>query len=224
MDKAFVTYLEGFLSEERTETFKQVLSKRTRHFTLVLEDLFQKHNVSAVIRSADVFGVQDLHIIENEYNNFISRRVAKGAQKWMTFYPYSKVGEDNTKNCIDHLKSQGYKIVVTSPHLEASNLRDFPLNEKAAIVLGAEKNGVSDKMMQAADAYLKIPMVGFTESLNVSVAAALIMENLTHRLRSSDQAWALSQEEKDELYLKWLKKSIKSIKEIERNYKEGLKS
>ena len=86
MDKEFISYLEGFLTDSRKDLFKKVLAERTRHVTFVLEDLFQKHNVSAVIRSADVFGIQDLHIIENQYNNFISRRVAKGAQKWMTFH------------------------------------------------------------------------------------------------------------------------------------------
>jgi tRNA (guanosine-2'-O-)-methyltransferase len=224
MDKDFLSYLEQFVSEERKSTFHDVLDNRTRHFTLVLEDLFQKHNVSAVIRSADVFGIQDLHIIENEYNNFISRRVAKGAQKWMTFYPYSKVGEDNTQVCIDKLKAEGYKIIVTSPHLEASDLRDFPIENKAAIVLGAEKNGVSQKMMDAADGFLKIPMVGFTESLNVSVAAALIMESLSYNLRKSDVSWQLRDDEKEELYFKWIKKSIQSFKEIERNYYSALKA
>jgi len=217
-DSDFIEYLEGFLTENRLELFKKVINQRTRQFTFVLEDLFQKHNVSAVIRSADVFGIQDLYIIENQYNNFISRRVAKGAQKWMTFHSYSKVGSDNTQECIDDLKAKGYQIVVTSPHNESSFIRDFDITKKSAIVMGVEKMGVSEQMMSQADAFIKIPMVGFTESLNVSVAAAIIMEELTTRLKASDINWKLSEDEKKLLYTEWMKKSIKRYSEIEERY------
>ena len=220
MDKEFISYLEGFLTDSRKDLFKKVLAERTRHVTFVLEDLFQKHNVSAVIRSADVFGIQDLHIIENQYNNFISRRVAKGAQKWMTFHSYSKVGVDNTQNCIDYLKQNDYQIVVTSPHNDSSFVRDFDITKKSAIVMGVEKMGVSKQMMDQADAFIKIPMVGFTESLNVSVAAAVIMEELTHRLKKSNLNWQLRKEEKAGLYLDWMKKSINHYSEIESRYYE----
>ena len=217
-DVKFIEYLERFLTENRRELFKKVLEQRTRQFTFVLEDLFQKHNVSAVIRSADVFGIQDLYIIENQYNNFISRRVAKGAQKWMTFHSYSKVGADNTQECINDLKAKGYQIVVTSPHNDSSFIRDFDISKKSAIVMGVEKMGVSEQMMRQADAFIKIPMVGFTESLNVSVAAAIIMEELTTRLKASDLDWQLSEEEKSALYKEWVQKSIKHYSEIEERY------
>ncbi|MGB0837054.1 MAG: TrmH family RNA methyltransferase [Flavobacteriaceae bacterium] len=220
MAEDFIAYLEGFVSEDRKALFKEVLNNRTRHFTIVLEDLFQKHNVSAVIRSADVFGVQDVHVIENNYNNFISRRVAKGAQKWMTFHNFSKVGADNTQACIDRLKEEGYQIVVTSPHAKASNLKEFDVSKKSAFVLGVEKMGVSKQMMDQADAYLKIPMYGFTESLNVSVAGAIILEEMTNRVRKTAVNWNLSEEEHQDLYMKWLKTSIKSYPEIERRFLE----
>jgi tRNA (guanosine-2'-O-)-methyltransferase len=220
MDTEFIKYLEGFISEERQSLFKEVLGNRTRHVTLVLEDLFQKHNVSAIIRSADIFGVQDLHVIENEYNSFISRRVAKGAQKWMTFHNYSKVGHDNTQTCIDHLKSEGYQIIATTPHNDASYVRDFDISKKTAVVMGVEKRGVSEKIMNQADGFLKVPMFGFTESLNVSVAAALILEELTFKLRESNQDWGLTEEDKHELYHNWLKTSIKSYSSVASRYKK----
>lgn len=222
IDEKLLTYFEGFLTEKRKDLFKKVLEQRTRHFTVVLEDIFQPHNASAVVRTCDVFGVQDVHAIENKYNNKVSRHVAKGSQKWLNQYRYRKDG-DNTKTCLDSLKEQGYQIIATTPHNDSCLLQDFDITKKSAFVFGVEAEGVSDYVMENADGFLKIPMVGFTESLNISVAAAIVLQDVTTKLRNSDIDWKLSYEEKETLYYNWVKKTIKNVDKIEEHYHQKIK-
>ena len=216
-DLDLLKHLESIITENRKVTFEKVLSNRTRHFTVVLEDIYQKHNTSAVVRSCDIFGLQDIHIIENKYNSYVSNQVAKGAQKWIDFNEYN-TEEYNTQTCIDALRSKGYQIIATTPHSDSCMLQDYDISKKSAFVFGVEKAGVSDEMMQEADGYLKIPMVGFTESLNVSVAAAIILNGLTTRLRDSDVNWQLSEIEKNEKRLDWCKKTINNVDQIIERY------
>ncbi|MDB4297189.1 RNA methyltransferase [Flavobacteriaceae bacterium] len=220
-DLKFTAYLEEFVTDNRKNLFKKVLAERTKHFTVVLEDLYQKHNWSAVARSCDIFGIQDVYAIENKYHAHISNQVGKGSQQWIDLKRY-KEKEHNTQDCIDDLRADGYQIIATTPHNESTFVSDFDVSKKSAFVFGVEKEGVSDLVMDQADGYLKIPMVGFTESLNVSVAAAITLQNTTDRLKASDTPWQLSQEEKDDIYLRWLESSIGSIKLIkERYYQEN---
>ncbi len=218
-DKKLLTYLEGYLTEKRKATFKTVLENRTRHFSVVLEDIYQPHNASAVVRTCDIFGVQDLHVIENRYVNRVSKYVTKGSQKWITSHRYKTDG-DNTKLCLDNLKEKGYQIIATTPHTN-SLLQDFDIHKKTAFVLGAEAEGVSETVKQNADGFLKIPMVGFTESLNISVAAAIILQEVTTKLRHSNLDWQLSNEEKDILYFDWVKKTIKNVDKIIEYYHQN---
>ncbi|MGY5351166.1 TrmH family RNA methyltransferase [Wenyingzhuangia sp. IMCC45533] len=223
MNQDLLNYLETFVTEKRKAAFKKVLSNRTRHFAVVLEDLFQKHNWSAVVRSCDVFGVQDVYTIENKYRAYISNGVGKGSQKWIDFHRF-KNNENNTQDCVDALRENGYQIIVTTPHEESSFVADFDISKKSAFVFGVEGTGVSNELMSKADGYLKIPMVGFTESLNVSVAAAITLQNTTDRLRRSDLNWQLTKEEQDELYAQWIEKSIGSVKQIKERYYQDKKS
>lgn len=218
VDYKFIEYLEQFVTDRRKELFKEVLDKRTRHFTVAIEDIFQPHNSSAVVRTCDIFGVQDIHVIESNYEFYASNQVAKGAQKWLDFSLYNKQNSNNTLDCIANLKSKGYKIIATTPHNESCYLEDFDISQKSAFFFGVEKEGLSKHVMDNADGFLKIPMVGFTESLNISVAVAIILQNLNEKLRKSTINWQLSDLEKSEIYLNWLKKTIKSIKKIEAQY------
>ncbi len=211
--KDYITYLEQFVTESRTQIFKMVLAQRTKHFTLVLEDLYQMHNLSAVIRSADIFGWQDVHIIQQKYDPKLSHAIARGAEKWLDIHRYS-----NTKTAIDTLRKKGYKIVATTPHTDDILLHEFNINEKSAFFFGVEKDGISDLVMNEADVHLKIPMYGFTESFNISVAAALIMHHVTEKLRTTDMKWQLAGKEKELIYRRWLEKSIKSIELIKKNF------
>jgi tRNA (guanosine-2'-O-)-methyltransferase len=210
INEELLKYLESFVTERRRFNFKEVLKNRTRHFSVVLENIFQSHNASAVVRSCDVFGVQDVYTIENSHVNKVSRRIAKGSQKWLDLHRY-KSDLDNTKECFNELKNQGYQIIVTTPHNESCYLSDFDITKKSAFVFGVEREGVSDFMMDNADGYLKIPMVGFTESLNISVAAAIVLQDVTTRLRKSNVDWQLTEEEQKEIYARWIESSVKDV-------------
>ncbi|MFC2110364.1 TrmH family RNA methyltransferase [Bacteroidota bacterium] len=212
-----ISYLEEFVTEHRTKIFKEVLKDRTRHFTVILEDLYQKHNTSAITRSCDIFGIQDLYIIENKYKTYVSNQVGKGSQKWLTFHKYNEQNH-NTQACIDSVRAAGYQIIATTPHEKSSFVGDFDVTKKSAFVFGVEKEGVSDMMLAQADGHLKVPMFGFTESLNVSVAAAIVLQDVATRVRKTDVEWELTKEEQEEVYLQWLKKSIKSIDKIMERY------
>ena len=212
-----LTYLEGFVTEKRKNLFRKILGDRTKHFTVVLEDIYHQHNASAVIRSCEIFGIQDIHVIENKYVSNVSKNITKGSQKWLSFHNY-KNETNNTLACIDSLKNRGYQIIATSPHHNSCMLHDFDISKKSAFVFGVEKSGVSEEVLTNSDEILTIPMVGFTESLNISVAAAIILENLTNKLRNSNYLWGLSEKEQEILYANWLEKSINNVDEIKNRF------
>jgi tRNA (guanosine-2'-O-)-methyltransferase len=217
IDEKLQTYLETFVTDKRKAIFTRVLAERTRHFTVVLEDIYQPHNSSAVIRSCDIFGVQDVHVIQNKYSSSVSRHVAKGSQKWLDIKKHNQ-SATNTQDCLDDLRNDGYQIIATTPHNESCFLHEFDITKKSAFVFGVEKDGVSEYTMNQADGFLKIPMVGFTESLNISVAAAIILQDITTKLRASNIHWQLSDQEKKLLFSEWIQKSIKSIEKISERY------
>lgn len=209
-----VCFLEGFSNDNRKELLRKNVEDRTRYITLVLEDIFQAQNASAVIRTCDCFGIQDLHVIEN-YNSYkLNPDVVMGASKWVDLHRHHKE-ERNTLSTISKLKSQGYRIVATTPHTNDILLPDFDLSKgKAAFFFGTERTGLSDEVMNNADEFVKIPMYGFTESFNISVSAALVLSHLTTALRRSNVEWRLSDNEKLELNLKWLRKTVRSGDEL----------
>lgn len=200
-DLKLLEYLKSFLTPQRQSRIEAVLSQRTRHFCVAVEDVYQLHNTSAVMRSCDVFGVQDLHVIEERNLKRIDREIAMGAQKWVDVHRHHKV-----EDCIDELRQQQYQIVATTPHTNDVLLSDFDITKKSCFFFGRETEGLSDTVLQQADCFLKIPMVGFTESLNISVSAAIILQSVTSKLRNSAINWQFSHEEINKQYLKWIKK------------------
>ncbi len=223
IDKELIRYLEGFLTEKRKALFKTILAQRTNHFTVVLEDIYQAHNTSAVIRTCDIFGLKDVHAIENKYTHKLSRHVAKGSQKWVNTKHY-RGDKNNTADCLQDLRSKGYQLIATTPHNDSCLLQDFDISKKSAFIFGVEGTGVSEYVKEQADGFLKIPMVGFTESFNISVAAAIILQHVTTALRGSKIDWQLSEKEKEETYLNWVRKSIKNVKQIEAHFFENYKT
>ena len=212
--KDLIHFLEDFVTEKRAGLFDKVLNQRTRYITVVLEDIYQSQNASAVLRTSDCFGIQDVHIIENKNEYTINPDVALGSSQWLSMYKYN-TQKHNTLNAINLLKQNGYRIIATTPHTDDINLNNFDLNKgKAALFFGTELHGLSDTVIENADEYLKIPMYGFTESFNISVSAALILHHLTEKLRKSEINWKLTEKEKDELKLEWLKLTIKSSEQL----------
>ncbi|MDP2387327.1 MAG: RNA methyltransferase [Bacteroidota bacterium] len=206
--KELIEYLKQFVSETRLQRFDGVIAERTRHITVVLEDVYQEHNASAVLRSCESFGIQDVHFIENRNKYRISTDVDMGASLWLDIHRVSKE-VNNTVKCLTDLKAKGYKIVATTPHEKDVNLSDLKVDDKIALVFGTEIDGITDDVRACADEFVKIPMYGFTESFNISVSAALCMYELTTKLRASDIDYKLSEEEMLDIRLKWLKNSIK---------------
>jgi len=180
----FYAYLSQFITENKRQKFEEVLQNRTRFITVVLEDIFQPHNASAVLRSCDSFGIQDVHIIENENTYELNPDVEVGSAKWLTLKKYNHK-ESNTLDCMQHLKSQGYKIIATSPRKNDCSLHELKLDGKIALMFGKEKEGLSETALQNADGFMKIPMYGFVESLNISVSAAISLQHLSRQLRLS---------------------------------------
>ncbi len=203
-----IAFLEEIVNENRIERINYSIQNRTKYITVVLENIFQAQNASAVIRSCDCFGIQNLHVIENTNKYVVNPKVAMGASKWVNLFRYNK-NENNSLAAISTLKEQGYRIVATSPHKNDVLLPEFDITKgKSAFFFGTELTGLSDIVMNHADEFVKIPMYGFSESFNISVSAALILNHLTTALRLSNVNWQLQKQDKLELKLEWLKKSI----------------
>lgn len=220
---ALTTYLEGFVSERRKARLKEVLDERTNHLTIVLEDVYQSHNFSAVLRSADIFGIQSINFIENRNKYKISEDVSMGSTQWLTLNRFQK-HENNTKACLTDLKAKGYKIVATSLHKNSVTLQELNITQPIALVFGTELTGITQDVEDMADEFVKLPMYGFTESFNISVCAALCMYELSTRIRKELPNFRLSELEKKDIYPEWLKASIRKhdliIKEFEGKYLE----
>ena len=212
-DLKLINYLESYLTEHRRIRFKKVLAERTKHFTVATEDVYQLHNTSAVIRSCDVFGIQEVNIVEEVNSKRVDREIAMGAQKWVDLNRYH-----STKDCINNLKTRGYQIVATTPHVLDCDLIDFDISKKSCFFFGRETEGLSQHVIDSADCFLKIPMVGFTESLNISVSAAIILQHVTAKLKTSEIQWQLTEEELLEKRLDWIKKTIKDYDAIVERY------
>jgi tRNA (guanosine-2'-O-)-methyltransferase len=214
-DLQLLNHLESYLTENRRQRFNTVLPQRTKHFTVATEDVYQLHNTSAVIRSCDIFGIQEVNVIEEVNSKRIDREIAMGAQKWIDLNRYNTVN-----SCISDLKTKGYQIVATTPHESDCDLVDFDISKKSCFFFGRETEGLSQQVIDNADCFLKIPMVGFTESLNISVSAAIILQHVTSKLRKSHIDWKLTDDELLEKRFDWIKKTIKNYDAIVAHYEE----
>ncbi len=215
-------YFFGFMTERRADLFEQVLQNRTRYLTIVLEDIYQSHNTSAVLRSCDCFGVQDVHIIENNNPYEVNPDIALGSSQWLTLKHYNR-GENNTRSCLQELRQKGYRIVATTPRIEAPTLDMFDIAAgKIALVFGTEKDGLTGEAVGMADQLVRIPMVGFTESFNISVSAALCLYHFTTAIRKSAVNWQLSEDERLDVLLDWCRTSVRNSHELEKLYLKNI--
>ena len=154
MNEDLYTFLTKFVTEQKVALFDRILENRTRYITVILEDIYQSQNASAVLRSCDTFGIQDVHIIENNHKYNVNKDIALGSAQWLELKKYNKT-ENNTLECINNLKSKGYKIIATSPHKNDFSLPSYPLTDKTALIFGSELPGLSKIAMENADGYLK---------------------------------------------------------------------
>lgn len=224
MDKTLARLLNFFaeyVTDHKKELVEKVLSQRTRHLTLVLEDIYQPQNASAVVRTCEGFGLQDLHVIEGRHHYELNPRVVHGASKWIDIIKYSGQS-NNTALCYGYLKEKGYRILATSPENSCLSIYDVDVKDKIALVFGTEKYGISDYAKRHADGLVTIPMYGFTESYNISVSAAICTSILAQKLFTSDVEWELSDEEKLQLKLEWYRKIVHRSEILEKEFLKSL--
>ncbi|MGB5190717.1 TrmH family RNA methyltransferase [Robiginitalea sp.] len=213
IDTDLLEHLEGLITPRRKELFLKILSKRTRFLTVALEDVYQMHNASAVIRSCDAFGLQEAHLIEGRFGRRLDKNIAMGAQQWVDIHRHQ-----NSKACMDALRTRGYRIIATVPRVDAQPMSEFKLETPAALFFGTEKEGLSPEVLAEADGAVYIPMYGFTKSLNVSVAAAILLQDLRGRLNATDLEWGLSECDLLEKRMDWTCRTIHSAEEIIKRY------
>jgi tRNA (guanosine-2'-O-)-methyltransferase len=209
------------ITPNKREMFDRIAADRTKHLTVVMENIYQEHNASAVLRSCDCFGLQELHVIEKDNTYKIQRDIALGAGRWVDMYNYDD-SENVTKDCLNHLKFQGYKIVATTPHTDSQTIYDLDLSQPIALVFGTERLGISEDVIEMADEFVKIPMYGFTESFNISVSAAIVLNTLRQRLEQSDLNWKLSEEEQTLLKIDWCSKILNGGDLLEKKFRADL--
>ena len=205
-------FLSTFMSTERLERFNLVSDKRTRHITVVIENINQSHNASAVLRSCDCFGIQDVHIIERNHCFTPNDDVALGSEKWLNIYKYTN--KKPLINCYKTLKDKGYIIAATSPHAQSISIENLSIERPIALIFGTEKDGLSDEAINNADICVSMPMNGFTESFNISVSVALFLQKAIDKALKYNQLKYISKKEKDILMVQWCMKSIRSSKNL----------
>ena len=209
-----IEYLAQFMLPERLATLQNAVANRTKYMTLLAEDMFHPQNASALVRHCEAFGVQNLHTIQTlcKFNPNVD--IVRGTDKWIDIHHHS-----STTEALAHLKSEGYRIIATTPHRESCTPESFDVTKgKFAIVMGTEKTGISDEVMNAADEFMRIPMCGMVESLNVSACAAIIVYMLSERMRHEVEGWQLTEQEQTRTLYKWL---IQTVKDAEPLLKRG---
>ncbi len=206
--QAFIDYLYTRISATKKEKMLAALEKRTKAVTVVVEDMYQPQNASAVLRTCECFGVQDVHIIENEHPFLPNRHIVMGATHWLTLHKYQEE-KNPLVTCLSNLKSAGYKLVATTPNERAVPINELNLDQPIALIFGTELTGISETAKQMADEFVHIPMAGFTESLNVSASMAISIYEVTKRLQASNLPWKLSEEDRIKVQLEWLSNQVK---------------
>lgn len=218
-DNRVLNHLSQFVSDHKKAFIEKVLDQRTRYATVVLENIYQSQNASAAVRTCECLGLQDIHIVEDTARYHLNIRVLKGSYKWMNLKRYHRRGVNNAEECFAQLRSQGYRILVADPSEEGVSIDDLdPCGGKMALVFGNELHGASAYSLKHADQRVRIPMFGFTESLNVSVSVAICLNTLLGKLRRSDIPIALSEAEKEALRLTWFRKIVRRSEVVEREF------
>jgi tRNA (guanosine-2'-O-)-methyltransferase len=212
-------HLAQFVSDHKKAFVEKVLNERTRYVTVVLENIYQSQNASATVRTSECMGLQDIHIVENTAQYQLNVRVLKGADKWLNLERYRTKGQNNTETCFKHLRSKGYKILVADPAEDGIPIDEVDVGEsRMAIVFGNELRGASPYALDHGDQKIKIPMYGFTESLNISVSVAICLNTVLGKLRQSQTPIGLSEEEKRLIKLSWYRKIVRRSDILEREF------
>ncbi|MEX2580801.1 MAG: RNA methyltransferase [Verrucomicrobiales bacterium] len=219
VEKELTEYLGGYVTDHKRGKIAEILDQRTRFLTIMLEDIYQPHNASACLRNCECLGVQDVHVITHHHEYRPHNEVAVGSAKWLSLHRYHR-----TASCLETLRAKGYRLVATSPDRGGCDPATLPLDRPVALLFGSEEKGLTDEALAAADATLRLPMHGFTQSYNISVTVAMALSRLVERLRESDVDWTLSEAEKKELTLAFYRRIVKHHELLEENFWEKRES
>jgi tRNA (guanosine-2'-O-)-methyltransferase len=217
-EEQLFNHLAQFVSDHKKDFVEKVLNERTRHVTVVLENIYQSQNASAAVRTCECMGLQDVHIVENTAKYHLNIRVLKGADKWLNLERYRAKNANNTETCFKRLRDAGYRILVADPSEDGISIDEVDVHTKIAFVFGNELNGASSYALQHGDQKVRIPMYGFTESLNISVSVAICLNSLLRKLRHSEKDIYLSEEEKKRIKLAWYRKIVRRSDILEREF------
>ncbi|MCX8481881.1 MAG: RNA methyltransferase [Sediminibacterium sp.] len=192
------------MTEERTQKIESVLQKRQANLTVVMENIFNPHNIAAVMRTCDSVGIQDLYVVNTILPpyKFIGKKTSSSADKWITMHNFN-----NLQDCVKVLRNNYKKIYATHLSKQANSIYDVDLTDSMAIVFGNEGTGVSEEMISLCDGNLFIPQIGMIQSLNISVACAVILyESFRQKsIKGCYNTLSLSTEKYTELYNNWKK-------------------
>lgn len=194
---------------EREARMRNVLSNRIGNIRIVAEALHLRHNLSAILRSAESFGIHTVHLIQPKKAKASS--AARGAERWINIRIHYSIEE-----CVEVLHKEGYRLFVADIDKEACTPHNIPLDNPVAILMGTELTGVSKEARDLADGCIYVPMLGFTQSLNVSVAAACILHTLSHRVHAENRVERLSAETKENTVRSWIDRDENNRKNLKR--------
>lgn len=221
IEKQILEEFYKIITPNKVEMFDRIAALRTRHLTVALENIYQEHNASAVLRSCDCFGIQEMHVIEKGFQYSVQRDIALGAGRWVDMFNYN-LGDNPTDDCILNLQNRGYKIVATTPHTDAFTIHNLPIDQPLAFFFGTERRGLSQVVIDRADYKVKIPMFGFTESFNISVSVAIVLQTIRKRLEESNLNWKLTEEELIALKIKWCRKILNGGSALENEFRKRI--
>lgn len=197
-------FFEQFITDDRKRKINGVLSYRINRIVLVLENIYDPHNVSAVIRTCDGLGFLDLYIVDPNKKIKYSSPITTGAEKWLNIFTYNEIGK-----CYEDLRKKGYQIYASVLDKKAENLTDIDINKgKTAFVLGNEHSGLTEEAINGADGLFYIPMYGFVQSFNISVTAAMVLYWSREKLNMAGISGDLSDKEIEKYKIKWLSRDL----------------
>ncbi|OGT31031.1 MAG: hypothetical protein A3E87_06385 [Gammaproteobacteria bacterium RIFCSPHIGHO2_12_FULL_35_23] len=212
-----IEYLSQFITSQRLNRIAEILSTRTRYLTVVLENIYHSYNASAVLRTCECFGIQDLYFIESLHKFKPARGIVLGAANWINTHSYQ-----DSFSCLQALKTQGYQIVATSLRPDSKLIEEIDITQKTALCFGNEESGIGEAIHQLADHQIYIPMYGFTQSLNISVSTGLTIYAFIKKIHQSSIAWQLTDEEKNKITLEWLMNSVPNSELLVTKFKSSL--
>ena len=208
--RARIALLSGFMLPARYDVLRRTVAMRTRYMTILAENTFHPQNAAALIRHCEAFGLQQMHTVETFCRFNPSAAIVRGTDRWVDIRRHGSTAE-----ALAALRAEGYRIVATTPHREDTTPESFDVGRgRFALVFGTEHAGISEEVLASADEFLRIPMCGMVESLNVSASAAILIYMLSERMRRQVEGWNMTAAEQAATLYGWMGRSVKDSEKI----------